>query len=79
MDYRNSPTRNDKLNLTIVVPPEAPVIRNKNGQVLAHHEIGPYEIGQDLVLECEVMGGEPLPKVTWWQSGTLFDSSDEVI
>ena len=22
--------------------------------------------------------GDPLPKVTWWQSGSLFDSSDEV-
>ena len=22
--------------------------------------------------------GDPLPKVTWWQSGSLYDSSDEV-
>ena len=25
-----------------------------------------------------VLSGDPLPKVTWWQSGSLFDSSDEV-
>ena len=24
------------------------------------------------------IAGDPLPKVTWWQSGSLFDSSDEV-
>ena len=77
VDYRNSPTRNDKLNLTIIVPPEKPILRNRNGQVLSTYEVGPFEVGQDLEIDCEVIGGDPLPKVTWWQSGTLYDSSDE--
>ena len=79
VDYRNSPTRNDKLNLTIIVPPEKPILRNRNGQVISTHEVGPFEVGDDLEIDCEVIGGDPLPKVTWWQSGTLYDSSDEVL
>lgn len=78
VDYRNSPTKNVKLNLTIIVPPDKPIIRDQNGQELVTYEIGPYEVGQNLVLDCEVTGGVPLPKVTWWQTGSLFDSSDEV-
>lgn len=32
-------------------------MRNQNGQELATYEIGPYEVGQKLILDCEVSGG----------------------
>lgn len=60
------------------MPPDKPIIRAHGGQIITSYEVGPYEIGQDLVLECEVHGGDPLPKVTWWQSGKMWDTSDEV-
>ena len=33
------------------------MIRNKSGKIVGSYEVGPFEIGQDLVLECEVKGG----------------------
>ena len=38
------------------------MIRNPNGQELHQFEIGPYEVGQDLILNCEVSGGKGLKK-----------------
>ena len=58
VDYRNSPTKNVKLNLSIIVPPNDPIIRNQNGQELSTYEIGPYEVGQNLILDCQVSGGK---------------------
>ena len=46
--------------------------------MISGYEVGPFEVGDDLVVECEVVGGDPLPQVTWWQSGMLYDASDEV-
>ena len=40
------------------VPPDEPVIRNQNGQEMLTYEIGPYEVGQNLILDCEVSGGK---------------------
>ena len=34
------------------------MIRNKSGKIIGNYEVGPFEIGQDLVLECEVKGGK---------------------
>jgi len=44
----------------VSVPPEKPLIRDRHGQELLMYDIGPYEIEQDLILECEVSGGECL-------------------
>ena len=40
------------------VPPDDPIIRNQNGQELSTYEIGPYEVGQNLILDCQVSGGK---------------------
>ena len=40
------------------VPPNEPVVRNQKGEELFSREIGPYEVGQNLILDCEVSGGE---------------------
>ena len=36
------------------------MIRDRHGQELLTYDIGPYEIEQDLILECEVTGGESI-------------------
>ena len=56
------PTRPDfcltSMFVHVPVPPEKPLIRDRHGQELLMYDIGPYEIEQDLILECEVSGGE---------------------
>lgn len=76
VDFRNSPTRNAKINLTVIVPPERPVIfdgkRRDRTKLLE-----PYNEGSDVVLVCEVTGGRPRPKVTWYLENTVIDDSYE--
>jgi len=40
------------------VPPERPIIRDINAVDVLNYEVGPFEVDQDLVLECEVHGGK---------------------
>ncbi|RXG60373.1 Cell adhesion molecule 4, partial [Armadillidium vulgare] len=40
--------------------------------------IGPYQEGDPLRLRCESLGGDPTPKVTWWEGRTLLDDQDEI-
>ncbi|XP_046401611.1 B-cell receptor CD22-like [Ischnura elegans] len=76
VDFRNSPTRNLKINLTVIVPPERPVIfdakRRDRAKVLE-----PYNEGSDVNLICEVNGGQPRPKLTWFLENTVIDDSYE--
>ena len=41
----------------------------------------PVEEGGTLTLLCETIGGEPLPRLTWWKGNgkTLIDSSTEYV
>ncbi|XP_059218183.1 protein turtle homolog A [Stomoxys calcitrans] len=76
VDFRNSPTRNLKINLTVIVPPEKPAIykpirHEKTSNVESFNE------GNDIVLICEVAGGRPLPNVTWYLDNTVIDESFE--
>ncbi|XP_018322838.1 titin isoform X2 [Agrilus planipennis] len=77
VDFRNSPTRNSKVNFTVIIPPEKPIIydekrRDKTGL------LDPYNEGSDVNLICEVSGGRPKPKVVWFLENTLIDDSYEV-
>jgi len=78
VDYKNSPTKNVKINFTVIVPPSKPVIRNINNAPLHGNEVGPLEVGDDLTVTCEVRGGSPRPSLTWWREGSIYDSSFEV-
>ncbi|XP_063231784.1 protein turtle homolog A-like [Bacillus rossius redtenbacheri] len=77
VDFRDSPTRNLNINLTVIVPPERPVIydakRRDRTKILE-----PYNEGSDVTLVCEVTGGRPKPKVTWFLENTVIDDSFEV-
>ncbi|XP_076750375.1 neural cell adhesion molecule 2 isoform X3 [Xylocopa sonorina] len=74
VDYRNSPTRNQKVNLTVIVPPNKPVIYTSDGRSLEKVS-QPFNEGSQLSLLCEVIGGSPPPRVTWHFEGKLLDDT----
>ncbi|CAG9789176.1 unnamed protein product [Diatraea saccharalis] len=67
IDYVDSPTRNYKVNLTVIVPPESPRIYDFEGREILGSIAGPFREGQDLLLSCQAAGGKPAPDVSWWQ------------
>ncbi|XP_017035482.1 neural cell adhesion molecule 1-A isoform X5 [Drosophila kikkawai] len=69
VDFFNSPTRNFRHNLTLVVPPDEPRIFDAQGKEIAQMA-GPFREGYELFLCCQVKGGRPPPKVTWWRDNT---------
>ncbi|XP_076645162.1 neural cell adhesion molecule 2 [Halictus rubicundus] len=74
VDYKNSPTRNQKVNLTVIVPPNKPAIYTGVGRSLAKIQ-QPFNEGSELSLLCEVIGGSPPPNVTWHFEGRLLDDT----
>ncbi|GFG35231.1 hypothetical protein Cfor_07296, partial [Coptotermes formosanus] len=76
VDFVDSPTRNFRVNLTIVVPPSQPMIYDDKGKEVTG-VAGPFLEDYDLVLFCHVMGGRPQPQVTWWHRGILLDRESE--
>ncbi|XP_024935919.1 hemicentin-1 isoform X2 [Cephus cinctus] len=74
VDFRNSPTKNQKINLTVIVPPERPVIYTGARRSLAKI-LQPFNEGSDLSLLCEVRGGSPPPKLVWYLEGKLLDDT----
>ncbi|XP_051153654.1 hemicentin-1 isoform X2 [Leptopilina boulardi] len=66
VDFVNSPTRNFRINLTLIENPSKPVIYDGGG-VEVRGISGPFLEGYNLLLICKVFGGRPKPSVTWWQ------------
>ena len=62
------------------VPSTKPRILSPDGQALIDYTM-PIEEGGTLTLLCETIGGEPLPRLTWWKGGgsTMIDSSTEYV
>uniref|UniRef100_A0A2H8TFI4 Nephrin n=1 Tax=Melanaphis sacchari TaxID=742174 RepID=A0A2H8TFI4_9HEMI len=77
VDFRKSPTRNSRLNLTVIVPPQKPVILSEYHEEIEH--TGPFYEGDRVKLTCMVSGGRPEPKVRWWRGETLMDTGNEGI
>ncbi|XP_054719187.1 synaptogenesis protein syg-2-like [Uloborus diversus] len=77
-DFKKARTRYMSVILKVVVPPGKPAITDQNKEVL-QSLIGPYNEGEPLVLICDVIGGQPLPAVTWWRESVLLDDSYDVI
>ncbi|XP_071512238.1 cell adhesion molecule 2-like [Panulirus ornatus] len=77
VDFKNSPTRNARTNVTVLIPPNTPtILTERNGQQV-WTMVGPYNEGESMSLTCEVNGGKPPPRVTWWMDGELIDDSSE--
>ncbi|XP_026760662.2 neural cell adhesion molecule 1-like [Galleria mellonella] len=69
VDFKNSPTRNFQIRLTVIVPPHQMLLYDKSGADVSG-VVGPLEEGTALVLVCEVRGGRPEPVVTWLIDGS---------
>ncbi|XP_011329745.1 hemicentin-2 [Ooceraea biroi] len=74
VDFKNSPTKNQKINLAVVVPPKKPVIYTGASRILAKI-LQPLNEGSEMSLLCEVIGGSPPPKVTWYFEGKVLDDT----
>uniref|UniRef100_A0A2H8TIZ6 B-cell receptor CD22 n=1 Tax=Melanaphis sacchari TaxID=742174 RepID=A0A2H8TIZ6_9HEMI len=92
VDFRDSPTRNYRIILRVIVPPDKMTITYNGVETEIddglYHTIGPVPEGGRLVLECRVRGGKPKPRVQWYSAdgkvtsslstGTIIDSAKEV-
>ncbi|XP_011331388.1 hemicentin-1 isoform X2 [Ooceraea biroi] len=77
VDFRNSPTRNFKVNLTVIVPPAKPIIYDAKRRDMSKL-LEAYPEGADLFLVCEVHGGKPRPQVSWYLESQNIHASTEV-
>ncbi|XP_026315203.1 hemicentin-1-like [Hyposmocoma kahamanoa] len=76
VDFKNSPTRNMKLNFTVITPPDRPTILDAK----THDQtrlLEPYNEGDTIELICETHGGDPPPRLTWFLENTVIDDSFE--
>ncbi|KAF6215884.1 hypothetical protein GE061_000219 [Apolygus lucorum] len=76
VDFRNTPTRSFRYNLTVIVPPEYPTVYDKWGKQL-NTTIGPHDEGDEVSLTCRVVGGKPEPTVKWLVNGVQVDDEYE--
>jgi len=78
VDFKKAPTRITEIQLSLIVPPEKPVIteinRSRQERAMAgsysmgedlSRTVGPYELGEDVTVLCTVLGGKPTPNLTW--------------
>ncbi|XP_066591328.1 protein turtle homolog A-like [Prorops nasuta] len=78
VDFSKSPTRNFQVNLTVIVPPHQLIIYDSAG-VQVDGTAGPFQVGMEFGLSCEVRGGKPTPKVNWFANGKEVDGRLEEI
>ncbi|XP_049813795.1 nephrin-like [Schistocerca nitens] len=75
VDFRRSPSRNFRVQLAIIVPPDVPRIVTDEGEEVTS-VAGPYFEGATIALTCVVSGGRPMPTVRWWRGERLLAVSE---
>ncbi|XP_061725215.1 B-cell receptor CD22-like [Cydia pomonella] len=76
VDFIKSPTKNTRLNLTVLIPPERLIILNQEGNEVQGGILGPYDEGAEVNLTCVAVGGRPTARVSWWKSHALLANSE---
>lgn len=81
VDFKFAQTRNSKVVLTVIVPPQKIIITDESGKI-KKSVVGPYTEGASLTLTCTVLGAKPGPLVQWLRkdqvvSNKTFSSSTE--
>ncbi|CAG9789978.1 unnamed protein product [Diatraea saccharalis] len=76
VDFIKSPTKNTRLNLTVLIPPERLIILNQEGNEIRSGVVGPYDEGSEVNLTCVAIGGRPTARVSWWKSHSLLANSE---
>ncbi|XP_011303548.1 nephrin-like [Fopius arisanus] len=76
VDFKKSPTRNCQVNLTVIHPPHQLRMYDSSGQQI-DSVVGPYQVGEEFVVSCEVRGGKPPPLITWFVNGKQVEGRVE--
>ncbi|XP_034650712.1 uncharacterized protein LOC117890135 [Drosophila subobscura] len=79
VDFHKSPTRNWRINVTVLVPPTQLTILDNHGAEIRDQTAGPYLEGDSIDLTCLSSGGVPPPRVSWWREHALIDDSFQVL
>ncbi|KAK0081702.1 hypothetical protein PV325_011682 [Microctonus aethiopoides] len=69
VDFRKSPTRNFQVNLTVINPPSEIMMYVSLERGYIDTVVGPYQVGKEFGISCEVRGGKPPPIITWFVNG----------
>lgn len=77
VDFKQAPTKNFQINLSVIVPPGRPLIHNERG-ILVEKVLGPYSEGVELMLTCSVGGGKPPPNLFWLINGRAVAESKSI-
>ncbi|KAG7307224.1 hypothetical protein JYU34_007381 [Plutella xylostella] len=82
-DFASSPAQKTHVNLVVIEPPQRVWLVHENGSRVANataganasRVLGPYYVGDTVHLFCVVLGGRPLPALTWWVGDRLYKNT----
>ncbi|XP_071453722.1 protein turtle homolog A-like [Hetaerina americana] len=74
IDFLDSPSRNFKVNLSIVVPPTRPIVYDINGDEVTG-SAAHFREGYEMFLTCHVIDGRPKSHISWWLGSKLLDDA----
>ncbi|XP_042230840.1 nephrin-like [Homarus americanus] len=78
VDFLLSPTRNSRVNFTVVVPPLHVGVRwwmGDRGDSVINNEAGPFREGDSPTLICFTRDAWPPPRVVWFEEDVLVDDT----